>query len=112
MRDARARYLRAVAARRSVPYASPMAVASWWRAIARRALTACVALALPTALIPAWAQEPAEESTAVLHVVDTGEGQAIILDIGEVEIPQAVNEFWNDAATPLEGVLIIFGDGA
>jgi mannose-6-phosphate isomerase-like protein (cupin superfamily) len=26
--------------------------------------------------------------------------------------PRLVNEFWNDSATPLEGVLIIFGEGA
>lgn len=26
--------------------------------------------------------------------------------------PRVVNEFWNDSATALEGVLIIFGEGA
>ncbi len=26
--------------------------------------------------------------------------------------PQAINEFWNESEAPLQGVLIIFGEGA
>lgn len=40
------------------------------------------------------------------RVVDVKAGERLFVP------PQVINEFWNDAATPLEGVLIIFGDGA
>jgi len=39
-------------------------------------------------------------------VVDVKAGERLFVP------PRLVNEFWNDGAVPLEGVLIIFGDGA
>jgi hypothetical protein len=40
------------------------------------------------------------------HTIDVKAGDRLFVP------PQSVNEIWNDSAAPLEGVLIIFGEGA